>query len=874
MKIYVGVDTEPTTRKPDREKGGGYLYGKIRARAAAQWQETEITQFAELAGNQGHAFMSGHLEGGFTSDCCNEQQVFALDFDGGITVEDVKKRCETLSLPITMIYYTLSYIEGTEERFRMILVTQLPIRDHFVIKAVMCMLLWIFPEADRACKDLARIFLGGKKLVCFDETARVTMMYIVSAFRKALDKDGHYGRNAESFCRETGVLLWAGMPLIGYQCELDGLFGEKRDVNLNNYIYKVCDQKSPIFLIRDSPALKLHHNDTCQNSQAKSGRRLNLDNVKDKCRLLKDFYDGVALSHQEKFCIARSLLYIKGGKNRFLDTIREHYGERKYQKWYYDIKYMKRFGYLPSRCIDFCPYHDVCQEKTIIEALSDDHRINMLSRPEFVSLEEAQEQLFSNILSAVESKQDGLHLIRGQTGLGKTELYIRLALEQPHLGMVIAVPTNRLKQEIHERLREKGIPESDMFITPSIRNNCFIPGEEQDLIMEKHDHGIHNVTKQLIQDLLGRVSSESIAQREELRRIVIGAAGIQTQRIVITTHAYLVYLSAAVLKDRVVIIDEDILQQFINKTYQVDSDTLKILAESGIHGYEEISREMLTVSEGEYCSLEAIRKVPMTDKELEHMLELGCTGNFNDLYQARTYVCHKFPDGDKEIYQYFCPSYLKCRKAIILSATLNEFIYRRYFRNRDIITYPEKTAAYRGKVEQYSYYSLGRRDLGEKMKAFAFAGAFFSGDKPGLITFKKYADNIEVKKDFVSTGLHFGNTMGIDKFAGRNIAVVGTPFNHPDGDKLIGAFLGASVNTRVDRTPARRRVEYGNNSFVIPTYKDPILREVQLYRIQTDLEQSVGRARLLRNEATVLVLSSFPVAQARIHTDRYLEGLV
>lgn len=874
MKIYAGIDTEPTTEKPNRDKGEGYLYGIIRTRAAKQWQEIELNQFADLIGNKGHAFVPAHLVGGYTSDCCTEQQVFALDFDGGITIETVEKRCEELSLPISMIYYTLSYIDETKERFRLLFVTSSPIKEAIIVKAIINMLLWIFPEADRACRDLTRVFLGGKKLAMFNESARFALMFVVCAFRKALDKDGHYGRNAESFCRETGILLWNGLPLIGYECELDGIFGEKRDINFNNYIHMVYDQNSPIFLIRESPTLKLHHNDTCQIDREKTGRRLNLDSVGDKCRLLQDFLDGKELSHQEKFCIVRSLLYIKGGKNRFLNIIKEYDGERKYQKWVYDIRYMKRLKYLPSRCESFCPYHDECQEKTIIEALSDDHRINILSKVDYVSLEEAQEHLFANIISAVESKQEGLHLIGGQTGLGKTELYIRLAIEHPHLRMVIAVPTNRLKQEIYERLKDKGIPEKDIFVTPSIRSNCFVPPEEQELIMENHDRGIHNMTKQVIRELLGRISSDSIAQREELRRIMIGTAAIQGQRIIITTHAYLIYLSAAILEERVVIIDEDILQQFFNKTFQVDSDTLKILAKSGISGYEEIAREMLTSGDGEYRSLVARRSMPMTEKELAHMLDMGCTGNFNDLYQARTYVSHKISEDGKEIYQYFCPSYLKCKKAIVLSATLNEVIYKRYFRNQNIITYSEKPAAYNGKVEQYSYYSLGRRDLGERMKAFAFAGAFFRGEKPGLITFKKFASNIEVKKDFVSTGLHFGNTMGIDKLAGRNIAVVGTPFNHPDGDKLIGAFLGASVNTRVDRVPVRRRVAYGNYSFVIPTYKDLILREVQLYRIQTDLEQSVGRARLLRNPATVLVLSAFPVAQAKIHTDHYLENLM
>ena len=59
-------------------------------------------------------------------------------------------------------------------------------------------------------------------------------------------------------------------------------------------------------------------------------------------------------------------------------------------------------------------------------------------------------------------------------------------------------------------------------------------------------------------------------------------------------------------------------------------------------------------------------------------------------------------------------------KYIILSATLNENIYRKYFEGKmKIYSYPEKKAAYKGKLQQYTYHSLGRRDLSEKMQVFS-----------------------------------------------------------------------------------------------------------------------------------------------------------
>ena len=126
--IYVGVDTVPTARKPDR--GEGYIYGEIRKRATAQWGTVPVDGFADLVGNHGHAFIPGHLENGFKAGCCTEQQVFAIDFDNGFTVEEFRKRCEELGLYISIIYHTLSHTHDNE-RFRAIFIT-----DDIILKAI------------------------------------------------------------------------------------------------------------------------------------------------------------------------------------------------------------------------------------------------------------------------------------------------------------------------------------------------------------------------------------------------------------------------------------------------------------------------------------------------------------------------------------------------------------------------------------------------------------------------------------------------------------------------------------------------------------------------------------------------------------------
>ena len=59
-------------------------------------------------------------------------------------------------------------------------------------------------------------------------------------------------------------------------------------------------------------------------------------------------------------------------------------------------------------------------------------------------------------------------------------------------------------------------------------------------------------------------------------------------------------------------------------------------------------------------------------------------------------------------------------------------------------------------------------------------------------------------------------------------------------------------------------------SFTIMTYKDKDMQNLQLYMIGKELEQCVGRARLLRYDCEVLVLSNYPCEQAELIQDEYL----
>lgn len=287
--------------------------------------------------------------------------------------------------------------------------------------------------------------------------------------------------------------------------------------------------------------------------------------------------------------------------------------------------------------------------------------------------------------------------------------------------------------------------------------------------------------------------------------------------------------------------------------------------------FSNIAEKILQTEPGRYDKLDGYLRFPLTEEELKKLEYFDKEDNINDLLYAKTFVRMKNRyTGSWEV-KYFCPQKLPKLKCIVLSATLNEKIYEAYFQNDqiNIYTYPEKKAAYKGKVIQYTYHSLGRKDLSGKRQVFLFAKKLMGSRKPEIITFKE-SQSLPDLLNMNSKRLHFGNTTGINALSGCDLGIVGTPYKVEEAYKLIACYLGANVNQEQDKSPKWRRITYKNTSFLLTTYQDPLLQEIQLYSLESELEQCVGRARLLRCDCTVYVFSAFPCEQAKINIKDYL----
>ncbi|MDD3663515.1 MAG: hypothetical protein PHT84_06725, partial [Candidatus Pacebacteria bacterium] len=457
--------------------------------------------------------------------------------------------------------------------------------------------------------------------------------------------------------------------------------------------------------------------------------------------------------------------------------------------------------------------------------------------------------------------------------IGKTTTYIDLIYNDLERKYIIAVPTNILKKQVYKDLSYKGFCDEEIFMTSSITDSNLIPEEVKENIARMHKIGIHNKTKNILLDYYKEIDENpsKVAIAEECMKIIEGVDAIKNQRVIVTTHAFLLNLPESFLKNYTIIIDEDILQlAFLNNTHSISENCLMSIIEQNIPVYSSIAREMLAEPLDVYKNIDKCKtNIQLNDDQLGD-ITFSENDNIFDLTKARTFVRIKDSDTKEIVLKYFCPRELASMKYIVLSATLNLNIYKKYFQDSmEVFLYPEMKAEYQGKLIQYTYHSLGRGDLANKKNVFDWLYDYAGCGELQVITFKGNRRLGNLSK-MNKKGLHFGNTCGINAMTGMNIGIVGTPFKAEEAYKLIASYLGAEVNNKIDTFPRTHRVKYKGYSFLFITYSDPLLREIQLYSIESELEQCVGRARLLRKDCTVYLLSSFPCEQAELHIRDYL----
>ena len=131
------------------------------------WVQTSLTQtditIKDLADAlcHGASFKPGVLQGGMRADNWIQQQLFGLDFDDGIRIEEAYNKVISLGMTPCFMYTTFSHKEE-HHKFRMIFCNDTVITDGNVRDKLQATLMGVIGGIDEVCFNRDRLFFGGK----------------------------------------------------------------------------------------------------------------------------------------------------------------------------------------------------------------------------------------------------------------------------------------------------------------------------------------------------------------------------------------------------------------------------------------------------------------------------------------------------------------------------------------------------------------------------------------------------------------------------------------------------------------------------------------------------------------------------------------
>lgn len=844
----------------------------------------ELKEFISDVSRDGHTFCPATFKDGKRDkDHFEQQQIFALDFDNKdpdkkISFDEIKERADFYELPVLFAYDTLS--SKNHDKFRVMFLNDIPVTDRRTTEAMQKAMGIIFPEADSSCyNDISKMYFGGKEvLYCNHEVSVINMESVfrnLSYCLKEKYKAKHYKEHLAEFSKETGIALnqngFLDVTVSEDPTELPGVTCNDQNggISPTTIIYSfnqfniIADGENPpkrFYRIRlneytskRSVARTLSSKVLKNHSPYRSNM---ITEISGKCRLFREFENGgKKLSHRELYGIATNLVQVDTGSERFL-KIRSGkvglYDTEKTDKWRYDLKYMKQNGYKPQDCDGFCPYKEVCiHGKNILTTVYPKKGTMEKTtgyQEAYYPLEEVQEDTYHAIHEAFQASGRDIWIIKSMTSVGKTTSYLKLMCENPMDRFLIAAPTNLLKEEIYEKAVKMGIEARK---TPSLEQiKDEIPDNIWKHIGKLYKGGQYSLVHPYIYETLKKKSIPCLLEYMEEREALKS-----WNRSVITTHRYLLNMDEKRLREYdAVIIDEDIIFKSVlpNQGEITVSKLEKLLKKTTDRRLAKKIKRLLQSAETQSCielgSFEwGKEETDNSDKPPAFDIPSFCLAE-------QFYVRRKSEEANlkKDTITFLKPASFENVKYIMVSATADKNICRNYFNDRKVHFYECKRAEYQGKLRQYPDKSMSRTCIGSHSGIIQKLMERFHMDEKKVITFKK--ENIG--------SLHFGNTEGSNTLEGQDILVVGTPYHAVFLYKLAALEMGVDFDEDEKMKP--QIVTHNGYRFWFTTFENEGLRDIHFWMLESELEQAVGRARLLRNACEVHLFSNFPLRQSRM----------
>lgn len=805
-KFNYMVTFDPTSQrlKPSKRE-----FGAITNRMNVLTGVT-INEFSTLVGSDHqYTWCGGTFVGRVNNSNWVSQQVYGLDFDNDtITVEEVYKILAEYNIIPQVWYSTLSSSEK-HKKFRVILFLDIPITNSDIHKQITLGLCAMFPDSDQSCKNAGRLFLGGQQ-------SHVTAEEPIS----------------------TQLLLNVISPYIITKYNSETRFISNLSYLQNNTL---IEEKSN-FLYKYNR--NIHNSSKSQlpllTTTIKGGDQASIDFkiARSKVKILDEFLNGKWLTHPELFGLSTNLIHIKGGRKLMKETM-EFYNEEGLTEYtdnnFNILPYVSKVGYpaIPIGQFSKCPedegLYDIVSATRTVRG-----QIKIVEEKNMISLTEAEiafKNKFDDVISNGELGK--VYLFSLPTAIGKTEILTSLE------NSIIASPTNDLKNEIAARMKTQHVVSPDQIIFENDSLNI--------TMMYYYSIGLPQKAMELVYNV---VSNGFIYSSNDVQAAIDYISKNETCKTtdenIITTHRRALFGD---YKHDTLVFDEDPLQSLLEIKNVRISDFIKLKTDNS-----RLQNSISTITETLLSSeFQQVIQKPSFTIDTEDLIDLAISKDLNSNIFDFIGAAYFLRDlNDVDLFHYVVKRSLpETKKTIIMSATAPIEIYQKMLGDR-LVVITLGDIKQKGKIIQYTKRSCSRNGLGQYINKISSE----VGELP-VITFKSFKSNFSNSVE----EMHFGNCSGYDTLKGKDIAVVGTPHRNNIEYYLTGKALGIDFEI-IQNGMSMNEISYNGFEFNFNCFNNEELRLIQLALIQSDLKQSVGRARTLRTNAIVKVYSNFPLRDA------------
>lgn len=616
-------------------------------------------------------------------------------------------------------------------------------------------------------------------------------------------------------------------------------------------------------------------------------RNFDFQALNDNCRLVREINNHEYwATHDILFGIGSNYACIEGGDGEFEELVDNNVEGHEYAysgdniSGKYKIpQYARKMGYCPARCENFCPYKDECQNQGLNMLSAIPKKINNKIRKtsdtiEYISREQAEQDTMMAISEALNAHDNKIHCIKAPTGIGKTRMYTQENLE----NVCVALPTHDLKDEVYNRIVENNpdlnIVCKQRFDSPSANLNT--------LYAQWSNTGA---------DVLSNLKAENVAYknckdtREYIDSYIKNVESLKTATTVVTTHANMLHLNNPNLNTY--IIDEDITQSLlsISEYSRDDINALihQLIMDNG--STDDTVKQLRTLDDTITCmnsecyqifpsiKITGTKKIKSAISNIAGQLKTNIPEIITSDFMIKTYD----PKLRKE--RILCAksnlNLLKNDKTyIILSATLDKDMCELLFKDRliytdigavKIDTDEDNTT---GIIYQWCKYSTSREAIRKNPdRTIDFITTQIPDiDKHiNMITFAD-AERTFKQHGFDNQICHFGACSGIDAYGGQDLLIVGTPHINMDTYILYSLMLGRKVSSLEcdDDEMSRQNINRNGYEFTFMTFENKFLQTIQIWAIEQELYQAIGRARAIRNKCNVYIFSNLPLVNTKI----------